>query len=82
MPATESNSAHPARPSHPAQRQPWPAARPYPGPYMTAGLSMRDLLASCAAAEAVSRPPRAPEPEGPQDARAVTRTVDDRREAA
>ncbi|WNM29668.1 hypothetical protein RKE30_04275 [Streptomyces sp. Li-HN-5-11] len=80
MPATESNSAHPV------QRQPWPAARPkarpYPGPYMTAGLSMRDLLASCAAAEAVSRPPRAPEPEGPQDARAVTRTVDDRREAA
>ena len=83
MPATESNSAHPA---HPVQRQPWPAARPkarpHPRPYMTAGLSMRDLLASCAAAEAVSRPPRAPEPEGPQDVRAVTRTVDDRREAA
>ncbi|MFH8802427.1 hypothetical protein ACH4F6_22920 [Streptomyces sp. NPDC017936] len=28
-----------------------------------AGVSMRELLASCAAAEAVSRPPRAPEPE-------------------
>ncbi|MEU5179893.1 hypothetical protein AB0G49_07550 [Streptomyces longwoodensis] len=25
-------------------------------------VSMRDLLASCAAADAVSRPPRAPEP--------------------
>ncbi|MFJ7151948.1 hypothetical protein ACIQVT_27785 [Streptomyces sp. NPDC100445] len=32
-----------------------PAARP-------AEVSMRDLLASCAAAEAVSRPPRPPEP--------------------
>ena len=49
---------------------------------MTAGLSMRDLLASCAAADAVSRPPRAPEPEGPRDVRAVPRTVEDRREAA
>ncbi|MER5902077.1 hypothetical protein ABZU94_23875 [Streptomyces mirabilis] len=27
------------------------------------GVSMRDLLASCAAADAVSRPPRAPMPE-------------------
>ncbi|MFE7648340.1 hypothetical protein [Streptomyces phaeoluteigriseus] len=27
-----------------------------------AGVSMRDLLASCAAAEAVSRPPREPDP--------------------
>ncbi|MEU9665073.1 hypothetical protein AB0E25_05680 [Streptomyces bobili] len=26
------------------------------------GVSMRDLLASCAAAEAVSRPPREPDP--------------------
>ncbi|MEU0036445.1 hypothetical protein [Streptomyces sp. NPDC006333] len=29
-------------------------------PGAVAGVSMRDLLASCAAAEAVSRPPRAP----------------------
>ncbi|MFI5810582.1 hypothetical protein ACIA7S_06300 [Streptomyces sp. NPDC051643] len=29
-------------------------------PRAVAGVSMRDLLASCAAAEAVSRPPRAP----------------------
>ncbi|MGX1271824.1 hypothetical protein [Streptomyces phaeoluteigriseus] len=31
-------------------------------PSALAGVSMRDLLASCAAAEAVSRPPRAPDP--------------------
>jgi hypothetical protein len=29
-------------------------------PRATAGVSMRELLAACAAAEAVSRPPRAP----------------------
>ncbi|MEW2166840.1 hypothetical protein AB0912_28120 [Streptomyces sp. NPDC007084] len=29
-------------------------------PRATGGVSMRDLLAACAAAEAVSRPPRAP----------------------
>ncbi|MER7675643.1 hypothetical protein [Streptomyces sp. NPDC096934] len=29
-------------------------------PRVAAGVSMRDLLASCAAAEAVSRPPRPP----------------------
>ncbi|NEA46628.1 hypothetical protein [Streptomyces sp. SID10815] len=33
-------------------------SRPYPAP----GVRMSDLLASCAAAAAVSRPPRAPEP--------------------
>ncbi|MEU7408607.1 MULTISPECIES: hypothetical protein [Streptomyces] len=33
-----------------------------PRPAVPAGASMRDLLASCAAADAVSRPPRAPEP--------------------
>ncbi|WTX33662.1 hypothetical protein OG970_29285 [Streptomyces sp. NBC_00658] len=38
----------------PAQQQP---------PRVAVGVSMRDLLASCAAAEAVSRPPRAPLPE-------------------
>ncbi|MFI9648456.1 hypothetical protein ACIHAA_19425 [Streptomyces sp. NPDC052040] len=32
----------------------------------TAGVSMRDLLASCAAARAVSTPPRAPAPQAPQ----------------
>ncbi|WP_369248612.1 hypothetical protein [Streptomyces sp. R41] len=31
-------------------------------PSVMAGVSMRDLLASCAAAEAVSRPPREPAP--------------------
>ncbi|MGW3663631.1 hypothetical protein [Streptomyces sp. NPDC005141] len=31
-----------------------------PAPRATAGVSMRDLLAACAAAEAVSRPPREP----------------------
>ncbi|MFE3265761.1 hypothetical protein [Streptomyces sp. NPDC059215] len=32
-------------------------------PTVAAGVSMRDLLASCAAAEAVSRPPRPPVPD-------------------
>ncbi|WP_073948319.1 hypothetical protein [Streptomyces kebangsaanensis] len=36
--------------------------RSEPRPHVVGGVSMRDLLASCAAAEAVSRPPRAPEP--------------------
>ncbi|MDO0926194.1 hypothetical protein QQY24_12435 [Streptomyces sp. TG1A-8] len=40
----------------PAPRPTAPLARP-----ACAGVSMRDLLASCAAADAVSRPPRAPE---------------------
>ncbi|MFG3658155.1 hypothetical protein [Streptomyces sp. NPDC047706] len=31
-----------------------------------AGPSMRDLLASCAAAAAISTPPRAPEPPAPR----------------
>lgn len=30
-------------------------------PVVVAGVSMRELLAACAAADAVSRPPRAPE---------------------
>lgn len=30
-------------------------------PFTVAGVSMRELLASCAAADAVSRPPRVPE---------------------
>ncbi|MET7690026.1 hypothetical protein ABZT06_18925 [Streptomyces sp. NPDC005483] len=37
--------------------------RPQPQPYaIVGGVSMRDLLASCAAAEAVSTPPRLPDP--------------------
>ncbi|MET7731082.1 hypothetical protein ABZT02_06900 [Streptomyces sp. NPDC005402] len=37
--------------------------RPQPQPYaLVGGVSMRDLLASCAAAEAVSTPPRMPDP--------------------
>ncbi|GKQ34318.1 hypothetical protein [Streptomyces sp. A012304] len=38
-----------------------PKVEVQPRPFVLAGVSMRDLLASCAAADAVSRPPRAPE---------------------
>jgi hypothetical protein len=37
----------------------------WPRPYVTAGVSMRDLLASCAAAKVVSTPPRDPAPQAP-----------------
>ncbi|MEV0638820.1 hypothetical protein AB0I77_28535 [Streptomyces sp. NPDC050619] len=37
-----------------------PQRRPYA---VVAGVSMRDLLASCAAAKAISTPPREPEPD-------------------
>lgn len=37
-----------------------PEARPYA---VVAGVSMRDLLASCVAAHAVSTPPRLPDPD-------------------
>ncbi|MFE2099066.1 MULTISPECIES: hypothetical protein [unclassified Streptomyces] len=43
-----------------------PASRPTAQPaepVAVSAVSMRDLLASCAAADAVSRPPRRPEPE-------------------
>ncbi|WP_434091984.1 hypothetical protein [Streptomyces coelicoflavus] len=40
-----------------------PQGRPESQSSAPAGVSMRDLLASCAAATAVSTPPRAPEPE-------------------
>ncbi|MET7651234.1 MULTISPECIES: hypothetical protein [unclassified Streptomyces] len=40
---------------------PEPKAQPS-RPFTLAGVSMRDLLASCAAAEAVSTPPRLPDP--------------------
>jgi hypothetical protein len=46
----------------PATEPQAPKAKP-PRPFALAGVSMRDLLASCAAAEAVSRPPRTPDPE-------------------
>jgi hypothetical protein len=39
-----------------------PTSQNTPQPPTVAGVSMRDLLASCAAAQAVSTPPRAPEP--------------------
>ncbi|WP_328873284.1 hypothetical protein OHT76_26175 [Streptomyces sp. NBC_00287] len=35
-------------------------------PRPLSGVSMRDLLAACAAASAVSTPPRAPEPAAPR----------------
>ncbi|MEU3841593.1 hypothetical protein AB0E88_16370 [Streptomyces sp. NPDC028635] len=38
---------------------------PQPRPAVRPGLSMRDLLASCAAAAELSRPPRDPEPAVP-----------------
>ena len=38
-------------------------AQPQSQPYAVAGVSMRDLLASCAAANAVSTPPRVPDPQ-------------------
>lgn len=50
--------------------------KPKPRPYAAGGVSMRDLLAACTAADAVSRPPRAPEPA------ADPRTVEESREAA
>jgi hypothetical protein len=37
--------------------------------YAAGGVSMRDLLASCAAADAVSRPPHVPKPADPRTAR-------------
>ncbi|MGW2703435.1 hypothetical protein [Streptomyces sp. NPDC001340] len=43
-----------------------PASRPTAQPTeptAVSGVSMRDLLASCAAADAISTPPRRPEPE-------------------
>jgi len=39
-----------------------PATGPSPRPHRAAGVCMSELLASCAAAAAVSRPPRAPDP--------------------
>ncbi|WP_225836022.1 hypothetical protein [Streptomyces sp. NK08204] len=39
-------------------------------PAVLTGVSMRDLLASCAAADAVSRPPREPDPQAPRPGQA------------
>ncbi|AQS68025.1 hypothetical protein [Streptomyces pactum] len=60
MPETDPQPRAPQRPRSPA----------------LAGVSMHDLLASCAAAKAVSTPPRPPEPE------ARHRPVQEHREAA
>ncbi|MES4888289.1 hypothetical protein [Streptomyces sp. NPDC096012] len=54
---------------------PRPAQRPPSD--LPAGMSMRDLLASCAAADAVSRPPRPPQP-----LRGAPESTGERREAA
>jgi hypothetical protein len=62
-----------------------PATENQPPPYAAAGVSMRDLLASCAAAAALSRPPSPPEP-APADPRPAVRgdprTVEGHRQAA
>ncbi|MDL5203281.1 hypothetical protein [Streptomyces sp. ALI-76-A] len=51
-------------------------SKPEPrSPAVVAGVSMRDLLASCAAADAVSTPPRLPDPQ-------TARPVREHREAA
>ncbi|GGJ19670.1 hypothetical protein [Streptomyces brasiliensis] len=42
--------------------QPPAQPRPHPAP----AVSMRDLLASCAAADVISKPPRDPEPKAPR----------------
>ncbi|MFF4401151.1 hypothetical protein [Streptomyces sp. NPDC001480] len=36
---------------------------PWRPPVLPAGVSMRDLLASCAAAKAISNPPHTPDPD-------------------
>jgi len=53
-----------------------PATGPSSRPHRAAGVCMSELLASCAAAAAVSRPPRAPDPE-PVTPRADRRTTPD-----
>ncbi|WP_330459329.1 hypothetical protein OIB37_22115 [Streptomyces sp. NBC_00820] len=49
-----------------------PTEKPAPARSVFSGGSMRDLLASCAAADAVSRPPAAPEPGTPAPAARLT----------
>ncbi|MFC8369414.1 MULTISPECIES: hypothetical protein [unclassified Streptomyces] len=48
-------------PAHQSARRTTAQSRPQPVSGLS-GIPMRDLLASCAAAAAVSTPPRAPEP--------------------
>ncbi|GAA0906384.1 hypothetical protein [Streptomyces thermoalcalitolerans] len=67
MPARESSMENATKNTEQRRRQ--------PQPYTVGGVSMRDLLASCAAADAVSRPPHAPEP-------ADSRTAKEHRRAA
>jgi hypothetical protein len=50
-----------------------------PGPHVVAAVPMADLLASCAAAAAVSRPPQPP---APADTRPAPRAGKRRRRAA
>ncbi|MFF8940925.1 hypothetical protein ACF1A5_01365 [Streptomyces sp. NPDC014864] len=59
---------------------------PQPRPYRVGGVRVSDLLASCAAADVISRPPRDPEP-APERARDVhgardARKAEERGEAA
>ncbi|MFE2040091.1 hypothetical protein ACFXAZ_04010 [Streptomyces sp. NPDC059477] len=54
------------------ENTPEPQQEPRQEPHGSAGVvSMRDLLASCAAAELISTPPRAPEPTAPATAMVV-----------
>ncbi|MEU4929461.1 hypothetical protein AB0G54_23540 [Streptomyces yokosukanensis] len=47
-------------------------------PAVSAGVSVRDLLAACAAAETISRPPQPPErPAGARAATVAPQTADD-----
>ncbi|BFO14552.1 hypothetical protein SHKM778_09400 [Streptomyces sp. KM77-8] len=59
-------------PAHQSARRTPADSRPQP----VSGIPMRDLLASCAAAAAVSTPPRAPDP------RPAAEPAKDHREAA
>ncbi|WP_086727894.1 hypothetical protein [Streptomyces carpinensis] len=64
-------TVEPTEPNQPGERR--------PRPHAVAGVCMSELLAACAAAEAISRPPRAPDP---ADARPAPRTMEGQRKAA
>ncbi|WP_306190444.1 MULTISPECIES: hypothetical protein [unclassified Streptomyces] len=53
-----------------------------PGPHAVAGVPMADLLASCAAAAAVSRPPQPPAPADARQAAHPARRAGKRRRQA
>ncbi len=72
-PQSQSQDQWPSRSQSPAHAR--SQVRPRPEPPALTRVSMRDLLASCAAATAISTPPSAPEPERHRPAR-------DHREAA